>query len=35
MTTYYVYHIDYKFQTKLKHVRIYFDTPTFDIITKV
>ena len=27
--------IDYKYRTKLKHVRIYFDTPTFDIITKV
>ena len=26
---------DYKFGTKLRHVRIYFDTTTFDIITKV
>ena len=30
-----IFIVDYKFGTKLRHVRIYFDTPTFDIITKV
>ena len=27
--------LDYKFKTKLKYVRIFFDTPTFDTIVKV
>ena len=26
--------LDYEWKTKLRYVRIYFDTPTFDRITK-
>ena len=28
------YLLDYEWKTKLRYVRIYFDTPTFDRITK-
>ena len=30
----YTYFIDFRWKNKLRYVRIYFDTPTFDRITK-
>ena len=27
-------YLDYEWRNKLRYVRIYFDTPTFDLITK-
>ena len=29
-----LFFVDYEWKNKLRFVRIYFDTPTFDIITK-
>ena len=29
-----MYYVDYEWRNKLRYVRIYFDTPTFDKITK-
>ena len=34
MTLFNNYLLDYEWKTKLRYVRIYFDTPTFDRITK-
>ena len=30
----YIYSLEYEWENKLRFVRIYFDTPTFDRITK-
>ena len=30
----YQFFVDYEWENKLRYVRIYFDTPTFDRITK-